>query len=81
MLSLFSLWFSALVRLLRSQKSLLLENLVLRQAVAGLENAVSAKQTGIEVERAEELRFCVHQEVWETGLDFRQWAEAVKSAP
>jgi len=52
----------------------------LAASVSGLENAVSPRQTGIEVERAEELRFCVHQQVWEAGLHFLQWAEAIKSA-
>lgn len=51
------------------------------ESVTGLEHAVSNKQTGIEVERAEELRYCIHREVWDAGLPFQAWADAVKSAP
>jgi hypothetical protein len=49
------------------------------EPVSGLENAVLSKQTGIEVERTEELRFCVHRRVWKVGLSFKDWAEAVRS--
>jgi hypothetical protein len=52
----------------------------LDESVSGLENAVLSKQTGIEVERAEELRFCVHRKVWRSGMSFKDWAGAVKSA-
>jgi hypothetical protein len=49
------------------------------ESVNGLENAVLSKETGIEVERTEELRFRVHRGVWAAGLSFKDWAEAVRS--
>lgn len=67
MLSLLSLWFGALVRFLRRQKSLLRENLVLRQQLAVLNRRHPRPTLGL----VDKLFWVVVRRVWP------KWKEAI----
>jgi hypothetical protein len=45
-----------------------------------LSSAVVTANTGIEIEKADEIRFRISQKIWQNGCNLAAWSAAVKEA-